>query len=74
MRAVVLSLFIRQRLTSFVNKERGADLTRLTELIEAGQVVPSLDRTYPLGQVPDAMRRLVTGEARGKIAITGFAA
>ncbi len=72
LRAVVLSPFIRQRLATFVNKERAADLIRLTELIEAGQVAPSLDRTYPLEQVPDAMRRLVTGEARGKIAITGF--
>ncbi|WP_202875777.1 zinc-binding dehydrogenase [Kribbella speibonae] len=62
------------RCSSFINKESGADLARLTELIEAGQVVPSLDRTYPLEQVPDAMRRLVAGEARGKIAITGFAA
>jgi NADPH:quinone reductase-like Zn-dependent oxidoreductase len=74
LRAVVLSMFIRQRLTTFVNKESGAELGRLTELIEAGQVAPSLDRTYPLEQVPDAMRRLATGQARGKIAITGFAA
>ena len=73
-RALALSLFVRQRLTFFVNKERGSDLERLTPLIEAGKVIPSLDRTYPLDQVPDAMRHLTTGKARGKIAITGVSA
>ena len=73
-RALALSLFVRQRLTFFVNKERGSDLERLTPLIEAGKVTPSLDRTYPLDQVPDAMRHLTTGRARGKIAITGLSA
>ena len=68
-RALALSLFVRQRLTMFVNKERGSDLERLTDLIEAGKVTPSLDRTYPLDQVPDAMRHLDAGKARGKIAI-----
>jgi NADPH:quinone reductase-like Zn-dependent oxidoreductase len=74
LRAVALSPFIGQRLTTFVNKERGADLARLTELIEAGKLAPSLDRTYLLDQVPDAMRHLSTGKVRGKIAITGFSA
>jgi NADPH:quinone reductase-like Zn-dependent oxidoreductase len=73
-RALALSLFVRQRLTFFINKERGSDLERLTALIEAGKVTPSLDRTYPLDQVPDAMRHLITGKVRGKIAITGLAA
>lgn len=70
LRAVVLSLFVRQRLAMFVSKERASDLVRLTDLIEAGQVTPSLDRTYPLEQVPEAMRRLVAGEVRGKVSIT----
>ena len=33
-------------------------------------MTPSIDRTYPLDQAPDAMRRLEAGEVRGKIAIT----
>jgi NADPH:quinone reductase-like Zn-dependent oxidoreductase len=70
LRAVVLSLFVRQRLATFVNKERGSDLERLTELIEAGQITPSIDRTYPLHEVPDAMRHLAAGQVRGKVAIT----
>jgi NADPH:quinone reductase-like Zn-dependent oxidoreductase len=69
-RALILSLFVRQRLTFFVNKERGSDLERLTALIEAGKVTPSIDQTYPLDQVPDAMRHLEAGKARGKVAIT----
>jgi NADPH:quinone reductase-like Zn-dependent oxidoreductase len=70
LRALTLSLFVAQRLTSVLCKERSADLERLTELIEAGKVTPSIDRTYPLAQVADAMRHLSAGKARGKIAIT----
>lgn len=73
-RALALSLFVRQRLTFFVNQVRGSDLERLTTLIESGKVTPSLDRTYPLDEVPDAMRHLTTGQVRGKIAITGMSA
>jgi NADPH:quinone reductase-like Zn-dependent oxidoreductase len=69
-RGLILSLFVGQRFTFFVNKERASDLERLTALIEAGKVVPSVDRSYSLDQVPDAMRHLTTGKARGKIAIT----
>jgi NADPH:quinone reductase-like Zn-dependent oxidoreductase len=70
LRARALSLFVRQQLTSVMCKERSADLERLTELIEAGNLTPSVDRTYPLDQVPQAMRHLAAGKARGKIAIT----
>lgn len=50
-------------------KGRAADLERLTELIEAGNLTPSVDRTCPLDQVAEAMRHLAAGKARGKIAI-----
>jgi NADPH:quinone reductase-like Zn-dependent oxidoreductase len=60
----------RQRLTSFINKERGTDLERLVPLLEAGQVTPSLERTYPLERAGEAMRHLEAGEVRGKVAIT----
>ncbi len=69
LRGVVLSAFVRQRLALLVTKERGSDYERLTELIEAGQVVPSIDRTYPLDEVPLAVRQLEQGNVRGKIAI-----
>ena len=70
LRAVALSPLVRQRLTMFIAKERSSDLERLTALIEAGTVTPSIDRTYPLDQVAEAMRHLEAGKARGKIAIT----
>jgi NADPH:quinone reductase-like Zn-dependent oxidoreductase len=42
----------------------------LKELIEAGKVTPVIDRTYPLSEVPEAIRYLQGGHARGKIVIT----
>jgi len=69
LRAVGLSPFVPQRLVMFLAKQRAADLERLTGLIESGKVMPSLDRTYPLGEAPDAIRYLEAGKARGKVAI-----
>ncbi|GAA1531008.1 NAD(P)-dependent alcohol dehydrogenase [Kribbella lupini] len=68
--ALITSLFLRQRLTMVVNKESGRDLERITDLIETGQVTPSLERTFALDDVPDAMRHLMAGNVRGKVAIT----
>ena len=45
------------------NKE---DLQYLKELIEAGKVTPVIDRTYPLREVPEAIRYLEEGHARGR--------
>jgi NADPH:quinone reductase-like Zn-dependent oxidoreductase len=70
LRAPLLSLVIRQRLTMLASKERGSDLERLMGLIEAGTLVPSIDRAYSLEQVPQAMYHLEAGRVRGKIAIT----
>jgi NADPH:quinone reductase-like Zn-dependent oxidoreductase len=70
LRALTMSLFVGQRLTGFLCKERAGDLERLAELVAAGTLTPHIDRTYPLAEVPDAMRRLATGLAQGKIAIT----
>jgi NADPH:quinone reductase-like Zn-dependent oxidoreductase len=69
-RAVALSPLVRQRLTLLVPKEHSSELERLTELIESGAVAPSIDRTYPLAEAADAMRQLVAGQVRGKIAIS----
>ena len=69
-RGVALSPFVPQRLATFVNKEKQADLDAVRQLIEADQVTPILDRTYPLAEVPVAMRHLEAGHARGKIAIS----
>jgi len=69
-RGALLSVFLRQRLVLLAAKERGSDVERLTELVEAGKVTPSLESSYPLEQAPAAVRRLEAGEVRGKLAIT----
>ena len=74
LRAAALSPFVRQRLTMKVPKEHYADLERLTQLVEAGELKPIVDGTYSLVEVPDAMRRLASGMARGKLAVAVFEA
>ena len=70
LRALALTPFVGQRLTGVGSKERGSDMERLADLVSAGNVTPSLDRTYPLDRVPDAVRHLEAGQVRGKIAVT----
>ena len=70
LRAVALSPFVSQRLTMLASKEHHSHVEEVGRFIEAGQVTPIVDRTYPLAEVPDAMRHLEAGHARGKIAIT----
>ena len=42
----------------------------LKDLIEAGKITPVIDRTYPLAEVPEAIRYLEEGHARGKVVIS----
>jgi NADPH:quinone reductase-like Zn-dependent oxidoreductase len=70
LRALVVSLFVGQRLTMQVPKENFRDLEVLTGMIEAGSVTPSIDRIYALDDAADAVRHLVSGNVRGKVAIT----
>lgn len=69
-KAAVLSPFVSQKLGSFLARPSKDDLQLLKELIEAGKVKPVIDRTYPLGETPDAIRYLEEGHARGKVVIT----
>jgi NADPH:quinone reductase-like Zn-dependent oxidoreductase len=48
----------------------GVLLQVLRELIEAGKVTPVIDRSYPLSEVPEAIRYWGQGHARGKVVIT----
>ena len=66
----MLSPFVGQKLGTFVNKENHEDMIVLGELIESGKLTPVIDRTYPLAEVPEAMRYLEEGHARGKVVIT----
>ena len=66
----MLSPFVGQKLGTFISSENHEDMIDLKELIEAGQVTPVIDRTYPLSEAPKAIRYLEDGHARGKVAIT----
>ena len=69
LRARGVSMFVRQRLTNFIAKQRSSDLDRLRGLIEAGEVRPFVDVSYPLERAPVAMQHLEEGRVRGKVAI-----
>jgi len=53
-----------------VAKPNQQDLLFVKALLEAGKVVPVIDRRYPLSEVPEAIRYLEEGHARGKVVIT----
>jgi NADPH:quinone reductase-like Zn-dependent oxidoreductase len=69
-RALMLSPFVSQKLATFVSSENHEDMIILKELIESGKVTPVIDRTYPLSEVPEAIRYLEVGHAKGKVVIT----
>jgi NADPH:quinone reductase-like Zn-dependent oxidoreductase len=59
-----------KKMRFFIAKINKADLLFLQGLLEAGKVVPVIDRRYPLSAVPEALRYLAAGHAQGKIVIT----
>lgn len=59
-----------QKFIVLTEKPNQKDLAYLKELLEAGTLKPVLDRCYPLREVPDAIRYLEQGHAKGKIIIT----
>ena len=68
-KALVLSWFVSQRMVPFIAKTDKEDLVALKDLIEAGRVTPVIDRSYGLTEVPEAIRYLEEGHARGKVVI-----
>lgn len=69
-RALVIFSLSSQNLGNFLVAMRQADLQELGAMIEAGSVMPVMDRTYPLHELARAMRHVGGGHARGKVAIT----
>jgi NADPH:quinone reductase-like Zn-dependent oxidoreductase len=67
--AMIMSLFVRQRLVTFIAKANTDDLDTLRGLIEAGSLTPTLDKVIALEQVPDAIHDLANGRVRGKVVI-----
>lgn len=58
------------KLTLLETKPTTDDLRYVADLLEAGTITPVIDRTYALGQVPDAIRHMEQGHPRGKIVVT----
>ncbi len=67
---VVYSAFVDQEMGMMLAKITKEDLTILGELMEAGKVTPVIDRRYKLNELPEAIRYLEEGHARGKVVIT----
>ncbi len=65
-----ISMTGNKKMGMFVMKPNKKDLVFMKELLEAGKVVPVIDRRYPLSEVADAIRYLEEGHARGKVVIT----
>jgi NADPH:quinone reductase-like Zn-dependent oxidoreductase len=68
--ALVLSQVVSQRLVMVLAKPGQEDLTIMRELMESRKVTPVIDRSYTLSEVPEAIRYLEEGHARGKVVIT----
>jgi NADPH:quinone reductase-like Zn-dependent oxidoreductase len=68
--APVLSPFASKKFVVFIAKSNTDDLRAIGDLIEAGKVTPAIDRRYNLNEVPEALRYLEQGHARGKVVIT----
>lgn len=68
-RAMALSPFVGQRLTTFISGEGHAYIERLADHLASGQVVPVVGQRFELHDLPNAMRQLAAGHATGKTAI-----
>jgi NADPH:quinone reductase-like Zn-dependent oxidoreductase len=67
--ALVRSWFVSQKFGIFLANMNKADLKVLADLIESGKITPVIDRTYKLSEVPEALKYLEQGHARGKVVI-----
>jgi NADPH:quinone reductase-like Zn-dependent oxidoreductase len=66
----VYSKFVNQQMGMMMADANQKDLTILADMMQSGKVKAVIDRTYKLDQVPEAIRYLEQGHARGKVVIT----
>ena len=69
-KALLLSPFVSQKFVMFMADLNQKDLNALGDLMRAGKVTPVIDRHYTLSEVPEAIRYLEQGHARGKVVIS----
>jgi NADPH:quinone reductase-like Zn-dependent oxidoreductase len=67
--AYLRSRFVSQKFISYIAQFNKKDMTILADLMQSGKVTPVIDRTYRLSDVPEALRYLEQGHARGKVVI-----
>jgi len=67
---MILSLFVSQKIRTYVAKAGTENLEALTEMIERGHVTPIIDAIYPLTEAAEAVRRFGHGHGPGKIVLT----
>ena len=70
LKAVVVNLFVSQRLRPLPSKETREELLDVITLIEDGKLMPVIDRTYPLAETAEGVRHVEKGHARGKVVVT----
>ena len=68
--AMVFSKFVNQQMGMMMADANHNDLTVLADMMQSGKLKPVIDRSYKLEQVPDAIRYLEQGHARGKVVIS----
>lgn len=68
--AMLISTFLKQKMRGMVSITRSEDLRDLTQLIEAGKLTPSVEKTFPLSEAAEALRQIERGLTRGKIVVT----
>jgi NADPH:quinone reductase-like Zn-dependent oxidoreductase len=66
----LMKRFVTQEASFMIAEVTKNDLTYLADLVQSGKLKVVIDKTYPLNQLPEAMRYLETGRARGKVVIT----
>jgi NADPH:quinone reductase-like Zn-dependent oxidoreductase len=64
-----VSMMGSKKMGNLLARSSQEDLVFLKELLEAGKVVPIIDRCYPLSEVPEALRYVETNHAKGKVII-----
>jgi NADPH:quinone reductase-like Zn-dependent oxidoreductase len=69
-KALLLSPFVSQKMGMIMAELNHDDLAFLADLMQSGKVTPVIDRTYELSDLPDAIRYIEQGHARGKVVIT----
>lgn len=68
-KALAMSPFVRQRLRPLFSQKNLEDLEILGEFLDAGEILPVIDGIYDLPDVPEALRYVEAGHARGKVVI-----